>query len=77
MAAASNAHLVLLSAMRSTGMPTVAYELAAALEVALTTPEAERRWLAGENVLAGVANRARRPPAVEAVIARIADEIGD
>ena len=75
MAAASNAHLALLAAMRSVGLPTAAYELAAALEVALTVPDAERRWLAGEDVFAGVTNRARRPPAVEAVMGKVAAEI--
>ncbi|HRD75270.1 MAG TPA: YkgJ family cysteine cluster protein [Hyphomicrobiaceae bacterium] len=76
MAAGSNAHLALLAAMKSVGMPTIGYELAAALEVALTTPDAEARWLAGDTIFSALTNIIRRPAAVEGVVARIADEVG-
>lgn len=51
--------ILLFGAARSLGLPDTAYELAGALRVALCEPQAERRWLAGEDVFAGVLVTAR------------------
>ena len=45
LAHSSNAHVVLLGALAAAGLPTDAFELAAALDVALADPQAEQRWL--------------------------------
>lgn len=54
--AAANAGVIvrslLLGAAASLGLPVDTYELSSALVVALETPDAEARWLAGEDVLA-------------------------
>jgi Fe-S-cluster containining protein len=44
----------LWSALDYAGLPIKSYELAHGLLVAIETPDAERRWLAGEDVFAGV-----------------------
>jgi Fe-S-cluster containining protein len=54
LAHAGNAYAALLGAMQGAGYRIVAYELSEAVSVALATPDAEQRWLAGEDVLAGV-----------------------
>lgn len=48
------ARILLLGAMRAAGRPDTSFELSGALRVALTLPDAERRWLAGEDVFQGV-----------------------
>jgi len=45
----------LLAAMRAQGLPLHSYELNHAVVVALDEPDAERRWLGGEDVFAPVA----------------------
>jgi hypothetical protein len=45
----------LWAALMATELPTHGYELNHAIIVALTTPDAESRWLKGEDVFAGVA----------------------
>jgi hypothetical protein len=42
------------AALASVDLPSQGYELNHALLVALETPDAENRWLAGEDVFAGV-----------------------
>ena len=63
--AAANVGLItrslLLSAARSLGLAAETYELASALTIAMADGEAERRWLAGEDVLAR-ATKIPRPP---------------
>ena len=63
--AAANAGLIvrslLLSAVASLGLNAEIHELSSALAVALGEPEAERRWLAGEDVLAA-AMKMPQPP---------------
>lgn len=75
LAHASNAHVILLGAMRAAGLSTTAYELAAALDAILESPDAEARWLAGEDVLASVPPAPPRPREVELIAARIAEEL--
>ena len=72
---ASNAHITLLGAMRAAGLSTDALELAAALDVALTTPDAEARWLAGEDVFHGVQRPAAREAQTERAIQHVADSL--
>ena len=44
---------LLLAAVAAAGLPTTGYELSQALAIALREPQAEQRWLAGEDVFAG------------------------
>jgi Fe-S-cluster containining protein len=46
--------LVLVAALTARGLPTTAYELGAGLRTVLQTPDAERTWLAGGDVFAGL-----------------------
>ncbi len=72
---ASNAHITLLGAMRAAGLPTDALELAAALDVALAMPDAETRWLAGEDVFHDVQRPTAREPQTERAIQHVADSL--
>jgi hypothetical protein len=67
--------VALIAALRAADLPTEAHELSGALDVALTVPDAERRWLAGEDVFRNLPNAVQRPRDLEAVARRIADEI--
>jgi Fe-S-cluster containining protein len=49
-----NCKQALRSALTFVGLPLASYELNRGLLTALETPDAERRWLAGEDVFAGV-----------------------
>jgi Fe-S-cluster containining protein len=60
---------LLISASRSAGLDPATYELSSALAIALTTADAERRWLAGEDVFAG-AVKLQRPPQMQDSIDR-------
>ena len=46
--------IAMKGAFRRTGLPTAAYELNSALTIALLTPDAERRWLQGEDIFLDV-----------------------
>lgn len=63
--------ILLLGAVRAAGLPDISYELAGALKAALIVPDAERRWLAGEPVFAGVLETPR-PASTQAFIERTA-----
>lgn len=63
---------MLFAAMRAEGMTEIGYELTEALSVALANPDIEQRWLAGEDVFAGV-HAAKRPPRAEASTDRIVE----
>jgi hypothetical protein len=69
---AGNAHITLLGAMRATGFATDALELAAALDVALAEPEAEARWLQGEDVFRNVSRQVTREARLEQAISHVA-----
>ncbi len=69
---ASNAHITLLGAMRASGFATDALELAAALDTALTEPNAEARWLAGEDVFKNVSRQVTREARLEHAISHVA-----
>ena len=62
---------LLLAAGRSAGLSDACYELSGALAIALAKPDAERRWLAREDVFAGAAV-AQRPAAPQAMIDQFA-----
>ena len=70
---AANAGLIirslLLGAVASTGHKAETYELSSALAVVLAEPDAERRWLAGEDVLAA-APKMEQPPNMRDSVAR-------
>lgn len=69
---ASNAHITLLGAMRAAGFTTDALELAAALDVVLAEPDAEARWLRGEDVFKSEPRQVTREPALEKAISQLA-----
>lgn len=75
LAHAGNVHVALLGALHGAGLPAEAHELSGALDIALATPDAERRWLAGEDVFRGLPNAVQRPRDLDTVARRIADEI--
>ena len=72
---ASNAHITLLGAMRAAGFSTDAMELAAALDVVLAMPDAEARWLAGEDVFRDVQRPGAREAQTERAIQHVADAL--
>lgn len=63
---------MLMAATRSVGLGIDTYELSSALAVALETPDAEKRWLAGEDVLAA-AHKLPRPPQMQSSVDRWTD----
>ncbi len=71
--AAANAGLIirslLLGAVVSIGQKAETYELSSGLAVVLAEPDAERRWLAGEDVLAAVP-KMEQPPNMRESVAR-------
>ena len=73
---ASNVHVAFLGALAAAGYPMDAYELSAALDVALSDSSAERRWLAGEHVFADLPAVVRPSGDVETVAQKIANAIG-
>ena len=75
LAHAGNVHVALLGALQGAGLAADAHELAGALDLALTMPDAEPRWLAGEDVFRDLPNVVQRPRDLETVARRIADEI--
>lgn len=75
LAHARNARTPMLAALRLTGLDACAYELSAGLSRALEFNNAEARWLAGDDVFAGVARSPEEPPAIEQAIAVIEGEL--
>ena len=57
---------LMLAVITWAGLPDYGYELMAGLDVALADPGCEARWLAGEDVLAGVRRADRSAPARQA-----------
>ncbi len=68
----SNAHITLLGALKAAGHSTDALDLASALEVTLADPNAERRWLAGEDVFRDVPRHVTREETTRRAIDHIA-----
>lgn len=72
---ASNANVILMAALKAVGLSSDALELSEALTVALADSGSEEKWLAGEDVFAGVA-RHRSPTNGTALMAqRIARDL--
>lgn len=69
--AARASKLALFAALKAVGLPHRSYELNAALERALETGDAERRWLQGEDVFAGLPTDPTRTPEVEEILDRL------
>lgn len=70
-----SAHVAMLGALRAVNLPSSRYELSAALNLALAAPDAEQRWLSGDNVFRDLPEAPRRSPEMDLVASRIADEI--
>jgi Fe-S-cluster containining protein len=64
--------ILLMAALRIARLPSSVYEMNAALAVILAQENAEARWLAGENVLAGVPVQSPPPPQFEQAIRQMA-----
>ena len=75
LAYASNVHVAFLGALEAVGFPSEAYELSAALDIALSRSDAEKRWLIGEPVFANLQAVVRPSSDVELVARRIAERI--
>lgn len=63
---------MLFAAMRAEGHREIAYDMTEGLVIALNSPSAEARWVAGEDVFAGV-RTGTRPPRAEAATERIVE----
>jgi len=72
---AGSASVILIGAARAHRLDAAAYELSAALEIALREPDAEARWLTGERVLAAAGPPLERSRDVEFVADRIAEAL--
>ena len=59
------ARTLLLAAVSAAGLPDRGIELTGGVTAAIAKPDAEARWLAGENVFADVLGSARLPSARE------------
>ncbi|MDX1484634.1 MAG: hypothetical protein R3229_09145 [Alphaproteobacteria bacterium] len=66
--AARDSKLALFAALKAMGLPHRSYELNAALERALESDDAERRWLEGEDLFQGLPVDPTRTPAVEDIL---------
>ena len=75
LAYASNVHVAFLGALEAVGFPSGAYELAAALDIALSQSDAEKRWLIGEPIFASLPTVVRPSSDVEFVARKIAERI--
>ena len=63
--------MMLMAALRLAGLSSDSYEMKAAVAAVLGQPDAERRWLAGEPVLAGANADGPPPPQYEAAIGQM------
>ncbi|HXF53630.1 MAG TPA: YkgJ family cysteine cluster protein [Hyphomicrobiaceae bacterium] len=72
---AGNAQIPLLAALKASGHPPRLYELAAAVTLVLDTENAEARWLAGEDIFAGIGACEEPPRELTSLIDRLAGEV--
>ncbi len=63
--------MLLLSALRLAGLRDATYEMTSALAAIFAADRAERRWLSGEDIFAGVKAAAPPPPQFEDAIRRM------
>jgi len=68
--------LILQAALRLNGLSDAHYELNAALDLALQTENAEKRWLGGENIFAPLKALSSNKPEIEQILALIDARIG-
>ncbi len=71
---ARSCKLALFAALKAVGLPHRSYELNAALERALETEDAERRWLGGEDIFAGLPVDPTRNRRVEDILYRLIED---
>jgi hypothetical protein len=76
LAYASNVHVAFLGALAAAGYSSDAYEMSAALDLALSENAAERQWLAGERIFSNLPTVVRPSGEVEGVARKIAEAIG-
>lgn len=74
LAHARNSRVPLSAALRLAGLDTASYELSAGLARVMAEVDTGTRWLAGEDMMAGIA-KAPREPAVDDAIAAIEREL--
>ncbi|HEY0834076.1 MAG TPA: hypothetical protein VGE72_09235, partial [Azospirillum sp.] len=67
----------LRAALTLAGLPAVAYELNAGLNRVLRTPDVEARWLAGEDVFAGIAAETGPKPRFDATVRYLVEALRD
>jgi Fe-S-cluster containining protein len=72
----NSCRMILQASLRLNGLSDTHYELNAALHIAMDTENAEKRWLRGENIFAGLPEVTPNKPEVEQVMALIAERIG-
>jgi Fe-S-cluster containining protein len=64
-------HMLMMAALRLAGKNVAVYEMNAAVSRVLETPDAEARWLAGDDVFEGLAQDLPMAPQIEAEIGRM------
>jgi len=72
----NSCRMILQASLRLNGLADTHYELNAALQIALDTDNAEKRWLRGENIFAALPEVSPNKPEVEQVLALIAERVG-
>jgi Fe-S-cluster containining protein len=75
LAHSANVQLALLAAIQARGRPPLLYELSAAVQRILDTPDAERRWASGEPIFDGVAIDEPRAGDAHGLIGKVAAEV--
>ena len=69
-------HMLIMAALRLTGKNVALYEMNAAVGRILETPEAELRWLSGEDIFVGLAQDVPIAPEIDAGIERLIALVG-
>jgi Fe-S-cluster containining protein len=64
-------HMLMMATLRLAGKNVAVYEMNAAVSRALETPDAEARWLAGDDIFDGLAQDIPMAPEIEAEIGRM------
>jgi Fe-S-cluster containining protein len=72
----SSCRMILQASLRLNGLPDTHYELNAALQVAMDTDNAEKRWLRGENIFAALPEVSPNKPEIERILALIEERVG-
>lgn len=67
----SRCSMALWAALKANRLPYLSYDLQHALAIAVPQADAEKRWLAGENVFSAVQTDVSRPPEFEVFVDRL------